>query len=526
MKTIAVLGASLSLSFALVACEEAPPPKVPQKVEAKAPPEPEAPKTTPDAPFRQQVPGPDGKVLFAAPKVVQAKLRNGLRVYIVERHELPIVSARLVVTAGAGDIPDARPGAITFVGQMLERGTKKRDALKLSDDFEAIGAQHGASIDWDSGSASIRVLAEQLDAGLELLADVALAPVFPEPEIERTRTKLITNIRQEKNVPASSANNAMNATLFGRGHPYGHSLMGEEADVLAITRPEIVKAYEKLFTVSNAALVVVGDVSQATLMPKLEARFGGWRSKGKALARKPPVTPAHPDTDRRVVLVDRPGAQSQVQIARFGAPQNARDREAIVVANTILGGSFSSRINMNLREKHAYTYGARSHFQMRHGAGPFMVSGAIMADKTGPAIKEVLSELDGLKKDGPTEEEMSMAKESLRFAMPARFETTSEVASAVAELVVYDLPLDEYERRVQRIEAVTKEDVRRVASEYFGPESMTVVVVGGKSQVVPQLEPLGLGAIDERDPYGNPLGAGPSAQPMTKPTRAKTSARR
>lgn len=517
----------LSLLLLAAACQEAPPPQAPQKPAAPAPaPEPPPP-STPDAPFRQQPPGPDGKVTFAAPKIAQAKLKNGLRVFIVERHDLPIVTARLVVAAGAGDLPEARPGAVTFMGQMLERGTKKRDALKLSDDFEAIGARHGAGFDWDSGTANVTVLAEQLDAGLELLADVTLSPSFAESELERLRTQRLTNIASEKNVPTAAANNATSAVVFGRQHPYGHSLMGEEADVKAITRAEVVKTYEKLFTVPNAALVVVGDVTQASLMPKLESRFGTWKSKGKPLARKPPAAPAHPDTDKRVVVVDRPGAQSQVQIARLGAAHSAKDREAIVVANTILGGSFSSRINMNLREKNAYTYGARSHFQMRHGAGPFMIAGAIMSDKTGPAVKEALSELEGLKKDGPTDEEMASAKENLRLAMPAKFETNAEVSSAVAELVVYDLAADEYERRLARIEAVTKDDVKRVANEYFSPDAMTVVIVGGKAQVAPQLEPLGLGAIEERDAYGNLLGGAPApaAQPAP-PKKTKGGAKK
>jgi len=473
----------------------------------------EAPKTTPDAPFRQKAPTADGRVMFVAPKVAEARLKNGLRVYVVERHDLPIVTTRFVTTAGAGDLPDLRPGAASFMGQMLERGTKRHTALQLSDELENMGATHGAGVDWDAGGAHVRVLSEQLEAGLDLLAEVVLTPTFPAEEIERLRAQRITSIQSEKNVATASANNAMNAALYGRAHPYGHNLLGEEADVRALNRAEIVKAYEKLFAVPNAAIVVAGDVTMASLLPKLEARFGGWKTKGKAIARKAPPAPAHPDTDKRVVFVDRPGAQSQVQVARLGVPHSVKDREAVVVANTILGGSFSSRINMNLREKHSYTYGARSHFVMRRGAGPFMVAGAIMADKTGPAIKEVLSELDGLKKDGPTDDELAAAKENLRLTMPARFETTTEVANAIADLVVYDLPLDEYDRRLQRIDAVTKDDVKRVANEYFGSESMTVVVVGGKKDVAPQLEPLGLGALDERDPFGNPLGAIPVAAP-------------
>lgn len=508
-----------------VACGGSPPPATPPS--APPPPAPaataEAPRVTPDAPFRQQPPAADGKVQFTAPKIAEAKLKNGLRVLVVERHDLPIVSARLVVSMGAGDLPDVRPGLMSFLGSMLEQGTKKRNALQLSDDFEAIGAHHGAWVDWDSGGVSMRVLSERLDAGLELMADVALSPTFPDAEIERLRTRRITGIQAEKSSPQAIASNAVAAALFGRAHPYGHSITGEEADAKKITRAELVRTYDRLFNPQNAAIVVAGDVTQATLLPKLEAAFGGWKGKPGAAVRKPPKTPAKTATDKRVVFVDRPGAQSQIQLVRPGVPHSVKDRDAIIIANAILGGMFSSRVNMNLREKHAYTYGARSYFAMRHGAGPFLVAAAVFADKTGPAIKEVLTELEGLRRDGPTEDELALAKESIRLAMPGRFEGVSEVAGAVSDLVVYDLPLDEYEKRPARIEAVTAADVKRVAMEYFGEGAMTIVVVGDKATVLPQVEKLELGAVDERDAYGNPIASGAATKTPApeKPAPAK-----
>lgn len=472
----------------------------------------DAQRATPDAPFRQKAPPPDGAVQFVAPAIAEAKLKSGLRVLIVERHDLPIVSAHVVVSVGAGDVPDARPGLMSFLGTMLEQGTKKRSALQLSDDFDAIGAHHDAWVDWDSAGVSVRVLSDRLDAGLELMADVALAPTFPEAEIERLRARRLTAIQAEKSSPGTIASNTTAAALFGRGHPYGHSVTGEEADVKKLTRAEIVRVYDRLFSPQNAALVVAGDVTAATLLPKLEAAFGAWKAKPGAFTRRPPKAPARAATDKRVVFVDRPGAQSQIRLVRLGVPHSVEDREAFVVANAILGGMFSSRVNMNLREKHSYTYGARSYFAMRHGAGPFFVAAAVFADKTGPAIAETLKELDGLRRDGPTEGELALAKESIRLAMPGRFEGVSDVADAVSDLVVHDLPLDEYEKRSARIDAVTAEDVRRVARAYFSGDAMTIVVVGDRATVLPQLAELGLGAIDERDPYGNPLASGGTAK--------------
>lgn len=511
---------------------EAPPPVLPPPPAPLPPPPPPpkaaAPSETPDAPFRQAAPAPDGRVTFVAPKVSELRLKNGLRVLVVERHEVPVVGVRLVVAAGAGDVADARPGALSFLGAMLEQGTKKRNALQISDDFEAIGAGHGSWFDWDSGGASIKVLSDKLDAGLELLADVALSPTFPDAEVERLRARRIAGILAERSNPGAIAQNAVAASLFGRAHPYGHSLTGEEADAKKLTRAELVRLYDKLFVPENAAVVVAGDVTRESLVPKLEATFGAWKKSGAApISRKGPKTPAKVDASKRIVLVDRLGAQSQIQLVRPGAPYATKDRDAIVVMNAILGGMFSSRVNLNLREKNAYTYGARSYFAMRHGAGPFLVGASVFAEKTVPAIKEVFTELEGLRAGGPTEDELALAKESIRLAMPGRFETVGDVAAAVADLVVYDLPLDEYEKRPQRIEAITAADVKRVAAEWLVDKQMTVVVVGDREKLGPQLDALNIGAFEERDPYGNPIKPGAAKKPdaaAPKPDAAKPNA--
>jgi zinc protease len=509
----------LALALLAAACggDPPPPPVVPAPVVTPpSVPVVAAPTETPDAPFRQQPPGPDGKITFVAPKVVETTLKNGLRVLIVERHELPVVGIRLVVGAGAGDLEGARPGALSFLGGMIEQGTKKRTALQISDDFEAIGAQHGAWFDWDSGGVNVKVLADKVDPALELMSDVALNPIFPDAEIERLRARRIAGIQAEKSSPGTVAQNSVAAALFGRAHPYGHSLGGEESDAKKLTRAELVRAYERLFVPKNAAIIVAGDVTKDAIVPKLEATFGTWKPAGAALSHKGPKTPAKPAAEKRIVLVDKPGAQSQIQVVRLGVPFSTKDRDSLVVMNAILGGMFSSRINMNLREKNAYTYGARSYFGMRHGVGPFAAGASVHAEKTVPAIKEVFVELEGLRNGGPTADELALAKESIRMAMPGRFETAGDVAAAVADLVVYDLPLDEYEKRPARIDAVTAADVKRVAAEYLESKAMTVIVVGSKANLASQLDTLGLGPFEERDVYGNPVTAKPDAKPDAK----------
>lgn len=462
-----------------------------------------APSVTPDAPFRAHAPAPDGKVTFVAPMIRETRLKNGLRVLFVERHELPIVSARLVVGIGAGDVPSAPPGLLSFLGAMLEQGTRKRDALEISDAYEALGAQHGAWVDWDSGGLSARFLSERLDAGLELFADVATDPQFPEAEVERVRARRIGMIQQEQSSPQQLAQNAVAASIFGRAHPYGHHIMGDEADVKRVTRAELLRIHQRMFVPESAALILVGDVSPSAITPRLEATFGAWRGAAAPLVRRSPKTPPAPQG--HLVLVDKPGPQSQVQLVRPGVAYAVKDREAVLVANAILGGMFTSRVNLNLREKNHFAYSARSSFAIRHGAGPFSVGASVHAEKTGAAIRELKSELDAMKNDGPTGGELALAKESLRLALPGRFESTAEVGNAVADLVVYDLPLDDYEGRPARIDAVTAADVKRVASEYFDVAHLTIVVVGGKAEVLPQLAELKLGAPEERDFFGNPI---------------------
>ncbi len=458
---------------------------------------------TPDAACRDQAPPAGTPVSFVAPKIDSFTLKNGVKVLFVERHELPIVSVRLAVRVGAGDLPGMKPGVMSLTGSMLEQGTEKRTSLQISDDFEAIGAGHGAWVDWDSGGASIKVMPAQLDRALELMSDIVLHPTFPEAELERLRTLRLTSLQQEKNSPGAMGWNALAATVYGRGHPYGHSLSGRIADVKAITRADLLAAYKREFTPASTTIVAAGDVTKDDLQTKLEAVFGAW--KGGA-SEKPnvPKAAALKKGAPRIFVVDRPKSpQSQVILSQPGVPMSTPDRDALSVMNAILGGMFSSRINLNLREAHAYTYGARSSFSMRHGAGPFTAGGAIFADKTVEAISEVLKEIDRIRTTTVSDDELADAKEYLRLGMPGRFETVGAVAGALADIAIYGLPLDEYVTRQSRIDAITAADVKRVAMALLHPDQLRIIVVGDRAKVEEGLKALGLGPVEVRDPYGD-----------------------
>jgi zinc protease len=482
-----------------------PPPQTPVSSDgrstAASPPAP----VTPDAPFRAAAPEAGPPPSFVPPKIEEAKLKNGIRVLFVERHELPIVSVRVVLKSGTSDLGGERPEVVSFMGAMLEQGTKKRSALELSDAFESIGASHGAGMSHDTGGASVKVLAAELDKALELLADVVLNPAFPEAEVDRMRARWVGAAQQQKSSPGALAQSALASSVFGPAHPYGAPVILKEEQIKKIARPDVAKAYARAFTAGNAAICVAGDVTKESLLPKLESAFGTW--KGAAPPRQKIVAPALPKGEAsRVVLVDRPGApQAQVLLAEPGVPMAAPDRVPVVVMNAILGGMFSSRINLNLREKHAYTYGARSGFAMRHGAGPFTAGGAIFAEKTAPAIHELLTEITGLMDRDVSDEELAGAKDSVKLQMPARFETVSAVTDALGDLVVYGFPLDEYAKRPEQIDKVTAADVRKAAQAHLHPRQMRVIVVGDRKGLAPALETLHLGAPEVRDAYGDIL---------------------
>ncbi len=502
------LGLASALAFAVAGCGGAPPPLRPPP-----PPPPPAPEITPppkaadapvspDAPFREHPPAAGPAAPFAAPPIVEGKLKNGIRVLLVERHELPIVSVRVVLRAGASDLMADRPERMTFAGAMLEQGTKKRSALELSDAFEAIGAEHDAYIGQDSGGADLRVLTQELDRGLELLADVVVNPAFPDAEVERLRARWLGWSQQQRTQPAALVQSALAASLYGPAHPYGKPPILRDEQIKKLTRDDVQRAYAKAFTAGNAAICVAGDITKDALLPKLEAAFGGW--KGAAPPRVKIAPPAPVKDAPRLVLVDRPGApQSQVHLAEVGVPFSAPDRDAVLVMNAVLGGMFSSHINMNLREKHAYTYGAHSGFRMRHGAGPFTAGGAMVADKTAPAIHELFTEVSGMRDAEVGADELAGAKESLRLALPARFETVRAVTDALADLVVYDLPLDEYATAPARILAVTAADVKKAAQAHLHPQKMRVIVVGDRKALGESLESLHMGPAELRDAYGD-----------------------
>jgi zinc protease len=456
-----------------------------------------------DEPWRIQVPNPGPAKTVELPTPQTATLSNGLTLILEDRTGgVPIVAANLVFRTGSDANPLDRPGVASFVAAMLSEGTATRTALQIADELAELGASLTTSSSMDATTVSVRSLSKNVAATLDLMADVALRPSFPAEEIERQRASRLAQIVQQRDNPAQLAAQMASAALYGSRHPYGFAEIGTEASVKAIVRDDMVAFWKQNFVPNNAALVVAGDISMADLRKLAENAFGAWSGGEPARpSLSAPVTSA-----ARVVLVDTPGApQTQVRVASIGAPRSSPDFRPLQVMNQALGGMFSSRINLNLREGHGYTYGASSQFTFRRSAGPFQVTSGVRTDVTGPAVREIFTEIRRMVTEPLTDEELAKAKDAMAQSLPGAFETSANAVNNFSNVFVYNLGLDYYTRYAAQVNAVTREQTLDVAKRYLVPEDMVVIAVGDRATIEPQLKELNLGPVEIRDRLGRPV---------------------
>ena len=430
------------------------------------------------------------------PPVQKLELANGLPVLLVELHEVPVVALNVVARAGAGADPRDKPGLASLTADLLDEGAGSRSALQIADEIDYLGANLQARAGWDATAVALHVPLKRLAAALPIFADVALRPTFPAAELDRVRKDRLTELLQLRDEPRAIASVAFANALYGRDHRYGAPVIGTEASVRGFSRADLALFHERTFTPANSAIVVVGDVTAASVKGELEQAFGGWKApQGSA----PAAVPAAPQVSARGIwIVDRPGsAQSEIRIGRIGPPRSTTDYFPLTVMNTILGGSFTSRLMQNLREQHGYAYGARSSFDYRLSTGPFVAAAAVQTDKTAPALAEFFKELDAIRKT-VTEAEVAKARNYVALSFPSDVEATGNIAGKLEEQFVYGLPdgwLDSY---VSKVTAVTLADVRRVAEQYVDPMKVAIVVVGDRQKIEPEIRALNLGPIRVR----------------------------
>lgn len=427
---------------------------------------------------------------FALPKIQKQKLSNGLDVWLVRQPELPIVSMNMVFKSGGTVDPKGKTGLAALTANLISTGTKTRSAVDISNQLQNIGATLGTGSGWDSSNVSMQTLTRNLDKALEIFADVIVNPAFPEGEVETARRRALTALIQRKDNPNAIAGVVYNALLYGKNHPYGNVLTGDAASINSFKQSDLRSFYETYYRPNNAALIVVGDANMLTLKPQLEKAFADWKP---ADVPAPGVLTAGTFDKPGIYIVDKPGAaQSVISIGQIGVARNNPDYFALQVMNDMLGGSFSSRLNMNLREDKGYTYGAGSGFSYRRGAGPFTASADVQTAVTKESIIEFMKELNGIRGSLPvTARELETSKKGLSLGYPMNFETNGQIANQLSALITYGLPDSYFNEYITRINAVTLEDVNRVANKYLTPDKMAIVIVGDKSVIAPGLSEMG-----------------------------------
>jgi zinc protease len=436
------------------------------------------------------------------PPIEQRTLSNGLRLLIVRHDELPLATFNLVIGSGASYDPRGKPGVAEFTASMMREGAAARSTLEISDQLAFLGAALSTTAGWDGAIVFLHTPTAQLDSALALFADVALRPTFPADEMERQRGRRLAAILQRQDQPPVVADLTFSVLLYGNEHPYGQPLTGTEASIGAIARDDLVAHYNTHYRPNNATMIIVGDVQPDDIQQRIERLFRGW-----APGAIPPLQLTEPARPERttIIIVDKPDApQASFRLGHVGVPRSTEDYFPLVVMNTVLGGSFTSRLMQTLRETRGFTYDASSGYAYRKFAGPFVSQAEIVAAKSDSALVEFMRELRGIRELIP-EDELTRAKRYLQLGFPAGFETTTDIANQLVPVVVYGLPPDYFNNYVRNIEAVTQQDLQRVAMQYVNPDVMTIVIVGDRREIEQPLRALGLAEVIIRDLSGQTI---------------------
>lgn len=406
------------------------------------------------APDRTRPPAPGPVRPFDFPGVQRGRLDNDLEVLTAPHGDLPVVTAALVLETGVAGEPAEKAGVARLTAAALDAGTDRRAADALAGDLERLGVELDTSTNWDATVVSLTMPRERLAAALEILAEIVRQPAFPEAEVERLRDQQLAAILQRKKQPGALANDMAARFIFSPKTPYARPVVGTTESVRNLNRDDVEAFYRTHFLPNTSALLFVGDIGADGAEGLARDYFGDW----PAGAAETPDFDVVPTVDSsEVFVVDRPGAvQSELRMGHIGVPRVHEDYFPLRVMNTLLGGAFTSRLNMTLREKHGFTYGVRSGFAFRRRPGPFMVRTAVASDVTARAVQETLRELRELQSDGAAEEEVTAARDYLRGVLPLKLQTTEQLAARIADLVIYDLPADYFDHYRERIAAVTK----------------------------------------------------------------------
>ena len=451
------------------------------------------------------------------PSVERSRLPNGLSVVVVDLPGRHLVSASLVLRNGAVDEPDGEGGATVLAARALTEGTERYDAIELVEASERLGASLHAEAGWDAMSISVEVPGARLEPALELLAEVALHPTFPDAEVDRLRDERLNDLLQAEADPSRRADEAFTATIYSGGSPYRRPSGGLRPTVERLDAARLRAAYERGLDPARASLIVGGDLTGIDVPAIAERLFGSWGASYGA-GHSGSIVAESAVRERLVRVIHRPGSvQTEIRIGHVGLPRQIPDFHALAVMGAILGGLFNSRLNAKLREEKGYTYGAGAGFDLRRAAGPFAARAAVNTDVTVPAIADTLVELDRIRDEPVTAAELKAARDYLVGVFPLRFETPGPVVGALAGLAIHDLPDDELIRYRPAIEAVTIEAVQAAAA-HIRTSQLAIALVGDADAFGSSLETAGFGTVTiERDRGPQDEGREAGVQPPLEP---------
>jgi len=431
---------------------------------------------------------------FDFPSVDRRALPTGLDLRVATMNRLPMVSLNLFMRAGEAALGPDVAGLAVLTADALEGGTKKRSGSELAESLERIGARVSAHGGWEGTSIGLSCLAERLPEALGLLAEMLLEPGFPDDEVERAREQQLASIRQRAMDPGALATDAARRRYFAAELPYARAVDGSVESIELVTPGAMRGFVDANYRPDSGGLVVVGDVDPGEVAAMVGEHLGGWTGAPATVASFE-SRPA--SRDRTIWLVHRPGAvQSEIRVGHVGAPRSTPDYYPLSIANMVLGGMFTSRLNLNLREEHGFTYGVRSRFAFRAQAGPFQVSTAVGNDVTAPAVREIMHEVQTMATGGPTEEEVAAARDYAAGVFGLQLETAGQVATRVSQLVVYGLPDDHFDRYRDVVRSVTREEAAAAAAKHMRPAEAQIIVVGDADVVGDPLRALDLGPVE------------------------------
>lgn len=435
---------------------------------------------------------------YRFPRFERRALGNGIKLVVAPVRKLPLATVAVVIEAGAVADLEGREGIADLTGKLLLEGTATDSGAVIAEKFERLGADVDVETGWDTCVVSLTALSDQLEPAIQLLGRVLRGPAFPAPEVERLKAEQLAELLQLRTEPRGLADDMFARVLYENGSRYTRPLGGIERSVNAITGADVRRFHEERYRPRGVTVIVAGDIDVATAERIVGAAFSEWSGS----TASPASTADAPARRARALhVVTKPDAQqAELRVGHVGLPRKHPDYHAVVVMNAVLGGLFSSRINLNLREEHGYTYGAFSRFDWRRQAGPFVVSTAVQNEVTALAAKEVIDEIERIRGAEVSADELSLATSYLDGVFPIRYETTESIADALVTLTVFGLPDDFHDTYREKMRSVTTGNVLAAARQYLHPEHLQLVAVGDPEKVQAQLEGMAFGPLTIHDP--------------------------